>query len=329
MKLRRIREGKSELFVPDVLRPEQGEVFFNPAQALSRDMSILFYKAAGVDVLDGMAATGARAIRLALNGIDVTANDHSKRAVALVKKNAKHNKLKLEVLNRDIRELMHSRRFGAVDVDPFGTPAPFIHCALQSAVKFLGIAATDTAALAGTYPRVARRRYGVEMRKLVNYPEMGVRALAGFVVREAAKLEIAARPVFAHVYQHYYRLYFSLKEGARVTDAILKDLGGYNGVGPVYLGNLWDKALVARMMRAAKGMEFAHKETGKQLQLIAGELRFPQPYFDVHAMCKGKRSCPPMESVLKTTGGVRTHFSPTGFRCKLDAKCVQKIIAKL
>jgi tRNA G26 N,N-dimethylase Trm1 len=329
VKLKLFREGESELFVPDVSMPEDGEVFFNPTQSLSRDMSILVYKAAGVDVLDGMAATGARAVRLARNGVEVVANDFSKEAVSLVKKNSRHNGVKFEVLNKEVRALMHSRRFGAVDVDPFGSPAPFVHCALQSAVKLLGVAATDTAALAGTYPRVARRRYGVTMRKLVNYPEMGVRALAGFVVREAAKLELAAKPVFAHAYRHYYRIYFSLKAGARAADAALKELGMHGEVGPIYLGNLWDKALVAGMLRLLGKVELAHGGTEKHLGLIAGELKFPQPYFDVHAMCKGKRSCPPMDAVLEATRGVRTHFSPTGFRCALDSGRVQKILAKL
>lgn len=329
MTLKQVREGGSLLKVPDVKKPEDGEVFYNASQALSRDMSILFYLSAGVDVLDGMAATGARAVRLARYGLEVTANDVSKKAVALVKKNARLNGVKLEATNEDVRKLCHSRHFGAVDIDPFGSPAPFVHCALTSAVKYLGLAATDTAALAGTYPRVSRRRYGLTIKKLPNYPEVGVRALAAFVIREAAKLETAARPVFAHAYQHYYRIYFALKRGARVTDALLKELDVYQGVGPIYLGSLWDKAVVKGMVRATGKVTLAHKETGKHLALIRDELKFQQPYYDVHEICRGTRSCPPMEKVLKATRGVRTHFTPTGFRCALAADRVKRVVAKL
>jgi tRNA (guanine26-N2/guanine27-N2)-dimethyltransferase len=330
VKLKRIKEGESELLVPDVEKPEEGEVFYNPSQALSRDISVLFYLSAGVDVLDGMAGTGARAIRLARYGLEVTANDFSGRAVTLIKKNAKLNGVKLEVTQEDVRVLLHQRKFGAVDIDPFGTPAPFVHCALDSAVRFLGIVSTDTSALTGTYPRVSRRRYGAIVRKLPNYPEVGVRVLAGFVVREAAKLEIAARPVFAHIYRHYYRIYFSLRRGARAADSVLQDVGVYKDVGPIFLGNLWDAKLVARMLRAAGKVELAHTRTEKHLRLIAEELRFPLPYYDVHAVCKelGK-SCPSMEQVLEATGGVRTHFTPTGFRCGLDEAGVTRIMAKL
>ncbi|MBR9680976.1 MAG: tRNA (guanine(10)-N(2))-dimethyltransferase, partial [Candidatus Altiarchaeota archaeon] len=194
MKLKEVVEGESKFLVPDVSLPEDGQVFYNPSQAVSRDLSVLFYKVAGVDVLDGMAASGARSIRLAKNGVNVIANDYDKRAVDLIKKNAKLNRVKFPILNRDFRKAMLDSRYGAVDIDPFGSPVPFIHYALHSATKFIGLAATDTAALCGTYPRVAYRRYGFRSKRMPNYPEIGVRGLAGFVIREAAKLEIAARP---------------------------------------------------------------------------------------------------------------------------------------
>ncbi|MBR9680500.1 MAG: hypothetical protein GOU98_01590, partial [Candidatus Altiarchaeota archaeon] len=150
-----------------------------------------------------------------------------------------------------------------------------------------------------------------------NYPEIGVRGLAGFVIREAAKLEIAARPVFSHSFRHYYRLYFEVRSGARRVDALLKELGEHNGVGPIFLGNLWDKKTVDGMIKVSKDFEFGHKSSQKHLLLIKDELQFPQPYFDLHMLCKEKKAkCPPMSEILKKNQGVRTHFTPKGFRCK-------------
>ena len=329
MRLKLVEEGGVKLKVPDVALPEEGEVFYNPEQALSRDISLLLYASMGVDVLDGMAGTGARAVRLARHELSVVANDRSEKAAALIKKNARLNGVELEVMCGDLRVLLHSRRFGAVDIDPFGSPAPFVHCAFSSAIRVIGVAATDTAALAGTYPRVGRRRYGVQTRKLPNYPEIGIRALAGFVVREGAKLEVAARPVFAHAYRHCYRLYFSLKRGAGASDRLLGELGSYEGVGPIYKGNLWDPSLVKGMVKMSRKVQLAHPKTAEQLRLISEELKFPRPYYDVHALCRGVRSCPSMEKVLEATGGVRTHFSPTGFRCDLGREELERLLAKI
>jgi len=319
--MKEITEGESRLLVPDVSMPEKGEVFYNPTQAVSRDLSILFYQSKDMDVLDGMAASGARSIRLAKNGVKVTANDYSKGAVKLIEKNAKLNGLEFPILNMDVRKAMLSQRWGAIDIDPFGSPAPFVHYALESAVKFIGLAATDTAALCGTYPRVARRRYDFVSKRTPNYPEIGVRGLAGFVVREAAKLEIAARPVFAHSFQHYYRLYFALSGGARRVDLLLDELGNHNGVGPLFLGNLWDKETVNDMIKLSKNFEFGHKKSLAHLLLIKDELKYPQPYFDLHALCREKKlKCPPLSSVLEKNHAVRTHFTPLGFRCEGQPK---------
>ena len=328
MNLKEVQEGESSLLVPDVSKPEQGDVFYSNDQALARDISVLVYKSYGYDVLDSMAASGARAVRLAKNGVSVVANDFSERAAGLIKQNAELNDLEIEITNREARKLLHERKFGAVDIDPFGSPAPFIHCALHSALRLVGVAATDTSALTGTYPRVSRRRYGFRAKKLPNYPEIGVRALAGFVVREAAKLEIAARPVFAHAHRHYYRVYFEIKRGAERADGILKDLGDYHGVGPIYLGNLWKKPLVADMLR--QKVELAHPKTAKHLALIRDELKFPLPYHDLHGITKELGiSPPPMEEVLERVKGVRTHFSPTGFRTAETEEAVLRTISLL
>ncbi len=330
MKLKTVKEGESTFFIPDAKMPEYGEVFYHPEQALARDISILVYKAKGVDVLDSMAAGGARAIRLAKNGVDVIANDFSEKAVDLIKKNMELNEVEFEVLNRDVRKLYHERRFGAVDLDPFGSPAPFLHCALHSAVHMIGLAATDTSAFAGSYPRVSRRRYGMNMHRLTNYPEIGVRGLIGFVIREAAKLEIAASPVFTHIFRHYYRVYFELKKGAGRTDVILDEIGLFKEQGPIYLGNLWNKNLVKEMIKISDKIEFGHKLTQKHLELIEGEADFSKPFFEIPKITKELRiPCPPQKEILNATKGVRTHFSPQGFRTNLSEDKVKLIIKKL
>ena len=55
---------------------------------------------------------------------------------------------------------MSEEKFGFVDLDPFGTPAPFIDAAIRSSGKYLGVTATDTAPLCGAHLKAGIRRYG-------------------------------------------------------------------------------------------------------------------------------------------------------------------------
>lgn len=325
-----IREGESRLLVPEAPTPEKGEVFYHPDQALARDISILVYKAYGCEVLDAFAGTGARAVRLAGNGVKVVASDISDKAVRLVQKNAELNGVEVPVFRERAGKAIHSRLWEAIDIDPFGTPAPWVHCALLNAKKLLAVCATDTAALSGTYPRVARRRYGFRSKRTDNYHEIATRALAGFVVRQGAVLEVAPTPVFAHTHRHYIRIYFELKKGAGRCDRLLEQTGESGGVGPIWLGGLWKKQLVEKMMKTAGRLEMGSRATIRDLELIRGEAGFPQPYFHLHKICRElKMTPPPMPEVLEAVGGVRTHFTPLGFRTRLGEEDVKKTLKKL
>ena len=91
---------------------------------------------------------------------------------------------------------LHSRfgrleRFAAVDVDPFGTPAPYVQGALAAADEgaMVSLTATDTATLCGVFPTVARRRYGANVVKGESPHEAAIRLLFGFcaILRQLVK----------------------------------------------------------------------------------------------------------------------------------------------
>ena len=69
--------------------------------------------------------------------IPVTINDRSTASVALICKNVAHSGMPIEVVQEDVNVLLSSRRFDAVDLDPFGTPAPFVDAGARSARRFL------------------------------------------------------------------------------------------------------------------------------------------------------------------------------------------------
>lgn len=351
-----VTEGKTKLLVPKAAKPEDGVVFYNPIQRLSRDVSVCFYD--GKRFCDPLAASGARGVRLAKERkFSVTLGDRNPIAIELMGKNAKANKVKVEAIREDANRLLSGRVWDCVDIDPFGSPVPFLDLAVRSAKKTIGMAATDTAALCGVYPEVCKRRYMATTIKPEYFHEVGMRILAGYVVRCGAKYDVALSPILAHSTNHYYRLYLSVSRGAGRSDAALEEIGylhhcpncltrfsDKNPVavncpdcgakmllgGPLYTGRLWDKPACEKALRRAKRLKFA--EAGKLLSAVLEEADAPAWHYDLHALCSIAKIGPPklewLFSRLKETGrsATRTHFSPKGFRTNASVKEILAVL---
>jgi tRNA (guanine26-N2/guanine27-N2)-dimethyltransferase len=234
----KIREGSTELIVPDQIEPTKYPSFFNPRGKLVRNVSVVCYEAfagelkksgAHADELtfaDSLCGTGARGIRVAneVREVDrVFLNDVSSLSIDLAKKSARENDVEQKcVFSQEeacsflsARNPSAGERFDIVDVDPFGTPSPFVECALR-AVKhggMLSISATDTAVLCGVYPRVAQRKYlGLPLRTDYAH-EIGMRLIFGLLSMSAMRLESSIEPLFCHHDMHYFRAYCTVGIG--------------------------------------------------------------------------------------------------------------------
>ncbi len=335
-----LREGEITFEVPLDEVTKSSEVFYNPVMELPRDISIAVYRALGVEgtFLDALSASGVRALRVAKElGLQVTANDLNPSAVRLIEKNADMNNLGIKVENMDASSLMGSRYFDVIDVDPFGTPVPYLDAAIRSAKKFLSITATDTAVLCGTYPKTCWRRYMAGSMRTDFLHELGVRILAGYVIRMAARFDISSEPVFAHSKYHYYRLYFRMGHGADQCNKLLDQVGpvvwNSNKLGPVWLGGLWDRKLVGRVMNEAVNGKFnTQNEMVRLLEVISEEAGMPAFYFDVHKLCRSMNAVVPSFRVLRDKlreWGIessRTHFSHTGLRARCSEEKIKEAI---
>ncbi|PNJ13393.1 TRMT1 isoform 16, partial [Pongo abelii] len=101
----------------------------------------------GLHVLEGLAASGLRSIRFALEvpGLrSVVANDASARAVDLIRQNVQLNDVAhlVQPSQADARMLMYqhqrvSERFDVIDLDPYGSPATFLDAAVQAALRIV------------------------------------------------------------------------------------------------------------------------------------------------------------------------------------------------
>ena len=124
-----------------------------------------------ITVLEALSASGLRAIRYALeipNARTVYANDMSPSAIEAINRNIAHNHLppeRLQVTCSDANALMYSRqtkRVDVIDLDPYGTAAPFIDAAIQALASdgLLCVTCTDMSVLAGpAYPEKCFANY--------------------------------------------------------------------------------------------------------------------------------------------------------------------------
>lgn len=141
----------------------------------------------GLRVLEGLAASGLRSIRFALEvpGLrSVVANDASARAVDLIRHNVQFNEVAhlVQPSQADARMLMYqhqrvSDRFEVIDLDPYGSPAPFLDAAVQAVSEggLLCITCTDMAVLAGNSGETCYSKYGAMALKSRACHEMALR----------------------------------------------------------------------------------------------------------------------------------------------------------
>src|SRR3989344_383600 len=170
------------------------EVFYNPIMSLNRDISVLLLNSLdkkNMQIADPLAASGIRGIRflkeLNKNKIrKIYINDIDKNAVKSIKENLKLNKIKnknnekIIIINEDANLfLLKSTGFDYIDIDPFGTPNPFLDAACKRLARegIMAVTATDTSALAGTYPQACIRKYWAVPKKDAIMHETGLRIL--------------------------------------------------------------------------------------------------------------------------------------------------------
>lgn len=355
-----VTEGGTTVLVPApdpaaAFPPGTAPVFYNRRMAINRDATVLLLRSLPndrrpADYLDAMGATGLRGLRVAGEAdLPVTVNDRSRRAIELAAANAARLGLSVETVRSDANALLSARRYGAVDLDPFGSPAPFVDSACRSARRYLFVTATDTAPLCGAHFTAGMRRYFARPMNTEYHAEVGLRVLLGFVVRELVKYDRGLRPLCCFAREHFVRLHLALAEGAAAADATLARIGSVHqcrrcpgraeqpgllpeptpcpacggetrAIGPLWLGAICDPAVLGAMRDALPAATLAEpRALGRLLELLAAELP-TSTFYDYHVLAKRLGVSPPaIETVLDRLRGAgyrasRTHYAGTGIR---------------
>ncbi|UCC92376.1 MAG: tRNA (guanine(10)-N(2))-dimethyltransferase, partial [Thermoplasmata archaeon] len=369
IELKTVTEGAVRLSVPasapsSTRGPARTDspVFYNPAMTLARDVSVSVLRAAGTTdwrVLDGLAGTGVRGVRYAVEGPpprEVVLNDANPVAVALCALNLQHNGVedRVVVTRERLERLLHRDRFDMVDVDPFGSPAPFMAGAVRAVRKngLLALTATDTPALCGSRPRPCLRRYGARPWRGDAMHEVALRILAGAAVREAARTDRAAVPMLSMAEDHFVRVFLRVTEGAMRADDALSRMGyawptpeggiatgpvppGHEGVwaGPMWLGPLHDGDVVASMLDDGGRPEGARLE--RLLEVWRDEAELPPLLVEANRVASRlKVQTPRMEAVLeglRSRGYVagRAHTNPVGIKTDAPMEVLEDLFRDL
>jgi len=334
-----ITEGKAKIHVPvDKKISRKLPVFYNPLMKLNRDISVFLLNSIGKSDLHvglPLAGTGVRGIRLLLESeavSEVVFNDHNTLARDIIKKNLKKNKLECQVINKDANMfLMESCGFDYIDIDPFGSPNPFLDIAVNRLSRrgILAVTATDLAALCGSYANVCRRKYWAEPVRDSEMHETGLRILIRKVQLVGAQYDRALVPVYSYYKNHYFRVFFQCTKSKTGVDAVIKKHGFYKGAGPLFLGALWDTKLAEKMSNAGENI--------KLLNQIKYESKVDSVgFFDMHSVAKELNASfvPQKQKIIdeirkQGNHAFDTHFLDTGVKSNVSKEKFLKIFNQL
>jgi tRNA (guanine26-N2/guanine27-N2)-dimethyltransferase len=383
-----IREGKVQVLVPRLsaygvvpsdYAPSKAPVFYNPVMEFNRDLTVLAFQAyqrmtgKDVSICDPLTSQGLRGIRFAaeIEGVkQVLISDINEHAYKLAKHNVQLNGLEksVAVKHKDANCVLScnaspKKRFDIVDVDPFGTPAPYLGSALRAIRNngLLASTATDLAPLCGVHAKACVRKYGGRPMRTEYCHELAVRLLAGCTVTLAAKHDIGIQVLFSHSSEHYIRLYVQIAYGAKKADESVKTLGYilhcYNCfhrenahhpfgnlqcpecgskmdyAGPLWLGNIFDPNFIDLMIKENRAVAFRNSaRITKLLALTKDEAQAPITYYVVDKL-SGKLGLPSPSiqaflKLLRDSGfqAVQTHFNTRGIRTNAPVMAMHKLL---
>lgn len=180
-------------------------------------------------ILDALSATGLRALRYSHElpfVTEVTANDLSADATKSIQANVKHNNLedKIKVVTGNALAHMYSMvnlhtakgpnenlyKYDVVDLDPYGTAAPFLDASIQAISDggLLCVTCTDSALFASVgYSEKTFAQYGGMPIKGLHSHEGGLRLILHSIATTAAKYGMSVEPLLSLSIDFYARVF--------------------------------------------------------------------------------------------------------------------------
>jgi len=346
-------EGRTKFLAADVdyYSPRKGQpttrmpVFYNPRMQLNRDLSLLILAVVAarnrVEFLcEPLAGCGVRTLRYlneCQSDFHAVMFDANPSAVATIRANVEHYGLesRTKVILGDAKMLLMSEsrehRFDFIDIDPFGSPAPYLGAAVQSIKPdggLLAVTATDMPVLCGVYPQVAFRKYGGLSVRSPFCKEAAVRLLIGLALRVAGMNDLSVQPLASLAHNHYIRVWLWIHEDrgkanrdanrmgvlrfcptCMQTDVVTvrkfadipslqhqteKCSGRVSCSGPLWIGGLYDEHTLTSAISALSHYDYLSNELWDLVGTMNEEQHLTdRPYVDLHSLCDAYRLVPP------------------------------------
>ncbi|GAW12061.1 hypothetical protein ANO14919_014170 [Xylariales sp. No.14919] len=263
-----------------------------PKEPELKQENVVRHNAPSFTILDALSATGLRALRYAQELpfiTSVTANDLLPSAVETIRRNAEHNGVESKIIatTGDARAHMYSmlaeevsrdhdrekyskknkskgKRYNVIDLDPYGTAAPFLDAAVNAVRDdggLLCVTCTDSSVWASNgYPEKAFSLYGGVSIKGFFSHEVGLRLILHAIATSAARYGLAIEPLLSLSIDYYVRIFVKIRKSpAQVKFLAGKTMVVYNcdhGCGS------WETQLLARNKKttnkSGKGTFYKH-----------------------------------------------------------------------
>jgi tRNA (guanine26-N2/guanine27-N2)-dimethyltransferase len=368
--------------VPSDYAPSKAPVFYNPVMEFNRDLSVLAFKAYQhmvgheISICEPLTSQGIRGIRYAaeIGGVNrVLLSDISTKAVELAQHNVELNNLqdKITLKHSDANRTLSNnaspkKRFDIIDIDPFGTPVPYLDSVFRALKNkgLLAATATDLAPLCGVHAKACVRKYGGKPLRAEYCHELAVRLLAGCMAKVAAQHDIGIQILFSHSSDHYIRVYAQISYGAKKADENLKSTGyiqhcfscmhreithqpfscstcpecgaKMDYAGPLWTGGINDQGFIEQILAESRSTVFKNSaKISKLLNQIKAEATAPATYYVIDKL-SGKLNLPApsnqafMSTLLKAGyQAVTTHFNPRGIKTNAPALATHEVVREL
>ena len=190
-------------------------------------------------ILDALSATGLRALRYAHEipfTTSITANDLLAAATESIKLNVQHNRSEDKIHSVTGNALNHmyslvgdecrdhkgkwkpSGKYDVIDLDPYGTAAPFLDAAVQAVRDdggLLCVTCTDAGVWASNgYPEKSFSLYGGIPIKGMHSHEGGLRLILNAIATSAARYGLAMEPLLSLSIDFYARVFVKIYKSA-------------------------------------------------------------------------------------------------------------------
>ena len=361
-----ITEGLAKVELTDRL-------FYNEHMHFCRSLSSLWVGTLPQieNTVDGFCASAIRGIRYKLenkNIKNIKFFDRSQLACETARKNLDINKIEAQVIQSDSNKFfVNETDFDFVEIDPFGSPVPFLDMIFlpdcKQKQKYISISATDTAVLCGAHKDACIKNYFSKPLDNEFCHETGLRILLSHIARSCAKNDWGLQPQFCFSHRHYFKVMLKITKSAIKAKQSVEDSKYYvkycqncayrelsadfpqktcphcnkklSWAGPLWGKEFVDAKVVENMIKLLAQRDYLEQnKTTRFLECIKEEAQAPALYYDIHEICsKFKVELMKNDELvkkLKDAGffACKTTFRSTAIRTDANVKQIVELMHK-